>query len=232
MARQKRAGRLPGIIRVAAILTVLIGFPGNVVGEKAAPAPAAVENRRVVLVLNFQDMAAIYGPLKNIRSPINGRVFISGPVDDKAIGFMDAKLYTLLLDKDSYTLIPPERSSSLLAALSGKNPETTPERKLWMEVGRILGADTVLGGFIYRFKNRTGTDYGVDDAASVAFDLHLIRVSDGRIQWSGRADETQQPLSNDLFKLGKFVSRGGKWVTSRQMAQGEIKALVAEMPEQ
>ncbi len=230
MVKQKKTGRFLEIIRVAAVLAVVTGLPGNAAGENAPPAPAAGETRRVVLLLHFQDMAALYGPFRNIRSPIDGRVFISGPVDDKALGFMDAKLEILLRDKDAHTLITAERSRDIFTALPGRNEEKLPERRLWVEVGRVLGADAVLGGFIYRFKNRTGKDYGVDDAASVAFDLHLIRVSDGRIQWSGRVDETQQPLSNDLFQLGKFISRGGKWVTSREMARDELDALVSEMP--
>jgi len=214
----------------AVLLAVFSGFPEKVIGEEAAVATAAGKSRRTVLLLAFKNMAAIYGPSRNIRSPINGRVFISGPVDDKAVGFMNTKLHTLLLDKDAYTLIPVERTADIMTALSGRTRDPLPERELWVEVGRALGADAVLGGFIYRFKNRTGRDYGVDDAASVAFDLHLIRVLDGRVQWSGRADETQQPLSNNLFKLGKFVSRGGKWVTSREMAQGELESMIAGMP--
>jgi hypothetical protein len=99
-----------------------------------------------------------------------------------------------------------------------------------VQVGRALGADAVLGGFIYRFRDRTGKDYGVDEVASVAFDLHLIRVRDGRIQWSGRIDETQQPLSSNILNIKKFINRGGKWVTSRQMALEGIEALIAEMP--
>lgn len=219
--KDKLTCRFLGIIRAMVILAIFLGFPGNVTGE----------NRRTVLLLPFRNMVAIYGPSQNIRSPINGRVFISGPVDDKAVGFMNATLHALLLDKDAYTLIPAERAFDIFAALSGKNKDSIPEREIWVEVGRTLGADAVLGGFIYRFKNRIGTDYGVDEAASVAFGLHLIRVSDGRIQWSGRVDETQQPLSDNLFKLKKFVSRGGRWVTSREMAQGELKSLIAIMPE-
>ncbi len=227
----KSAGRLVGTIRTIVISSILLGFPGNVAGETAPLTPAAGENRRVVLLLPFKNMTAVYGQPRNISSPINSRVFISGPVHDKAVGFMNTKLHALLLAKDAYTLIPAEKAIDIFTALSGKNKEPLTERELWVEVGRSLGADAVLGGFIYRFKNRIGRDYGVDDAASVAFDLHLIRVLDGRIQWSGRVDETQQPLSSNLFKIGKFVSRGGKWVTSHEMAQGELKALISDMPE-
>ena len=229
--KNKRACLPPVTLKLTVILLIIMWFPGNVAGETPPVTPPVAEKQRIVLLLPFRNMAAIYGPSRNIRSPINGRVFISGPVDDEAVGFMNAKLHDLLLEKKAYTLISAERSIEIFTALAGSNRESVPERELWVEAGRALGADAVLGGFIYRFKDRSGKDYGVDDAASVAFDLHFIRVLDGRVQWSGRADETQQPLSNNLFMLGKFIRRGGKWVTVREMATDELKALVSGMPE-
>ncbi len=214
----------------AVILFICAGLS---IGYAAEAAPASAvdgEKRRIVLLLPFKNLVAIYGPTGNIRSPINGRVFLSGTVEDKAVGFMDANLHTLLFEKDTYTLISAERAGDMLTALENRYQHSRAERDLWVEVGRALGADAVLGGFLYRFKDRTGQDYGVDEAASVAFDLHLVRVQDARIQWSGRIDETQQPLSNNIFNIKKFINRGGKWVTSREMARGGLKALLADMP--
>ena len=216
-----------------AVMTILLIFSGRSSGlaEEAAPGlPPAGETRRTLLLLPFKNIAAIYGFSGNIRSPINGRVFLSGPVEDKAALFMDAKLHALLIEKEAFSLMASERGGDMVRALADRHSQPLPERDAWLEAGRALGADAVLGGFIYRFKDRTGRDYGVDEAASVAFDLHLIRVADGRIQWSGRFDETQQPLSNNLYNIKKFINRGGKWVTSREMATGGLKSMVANMP--
>lgn len=221
--------RVLGLPVAVAILTVFAGLSNASASEKNPSLPAAGEKRRTVLLLPFKNLVAIYGPTGSIRSPINGRVFLSGPVEDKAVGFMDANLHTLLLEKDAYTLIAAERATDMLTALANRHPQPLPERDLWVAVGKALGVDAVIGGFIYRFKDRTGQDYGVDEAASVAFDLHLVRVLDARIQWSGRVDETQQPLSNNIYNIKKFISRGGKWVTSREMARGGLKALLTDM---
>ncbi len=227
--KQKVVDWFAGCLRGVFIVSVCLGLPVPAAGDNTPGSSTAGATPQTILLLPFKDLAAIYGSVRNIRSPINGRVFISGPVDDKAPRFMDAQLHTLMLEKESITVIPSERASGIVAVFSSqKNP--IPERELWVEVGRALGADAVLGGFIYRFKNRTGRNYGVDDAASIAFDLHLVRVADSRVRWSGRVDETQQPLSNNLFTLDKFVRRGGKWVTSREMAQDELQSLVADMP--
>ena len=216
---------------VAAIMFVFAGLSGVYASETAPASPVAGESRRTVLLLPFKNLVTIYGPSGNIRSPINGRIFLSGPVEDKAAGFLDANLHTLLFEKDAYTLISAERAVDMLTALENRHQHSRSERDLWVKVGRALGVDAVLGGFIYRFKDRTGQDYGVDEAASVAFDLHLVRVLDSRIQWSGRVDETQQPLSNNILNIKKFINRGGKWVTSREMARGGLKALLADMPD-
>lgn len=212
------------------ILTIFLGNFAVFAGEEISPGQDVNAKRRTVLLLPFKNLAAVYGAFGNIRSPINGRVFISGPVDNKAPRFMDARLYTYLRERDTFILIAADEVGDMLTTLANRHPQPTSARSLWVEVGRAEGADAVLGSFIYRFRDRTGRDYGVEEAASVAFDLHLIRVADGRVQWSGRFDETQQPLSNNLYNIKKFINRGGKWVTSREMASGGLKSLLNDMP--
>jgi len=214
----------------AFFLFFILGNAVSFAGEETSPGTEAPAKQRRVLLLPFKDLTAVYGSPSNIRSPINGRVFLSGPVDQKAAPFMDARLYAYLREKDAFILIAADEVGDLLATLANRHPQPSSERSLWVEVGRAQGADAVLGGFIYRLKDRTGRDYGVDEAASVAFDLHLIRIADGRIQWSGRFDETQQPLSSNLYNIKKFISRGGKWVTSREMAAGGLKSLLSDIP--
>jgi len=225
------AGRCGAHFCLAAwILLIIFGLSAAYAGEETSPDGYPTQKRRTVLLLPFKDLAAVYGTYGNIRSPINGRVFLSGPVEKGAGRFMDARLYTILREKESFILIAAEEAGDMLTSLANRHLQSSSERNLWVDVGRTEGVDAVLGGFIYRFRDRTGRDYGVEEAASVAFDLHLIRVADGRIQWSGRFDETQQPLSNNLYNIKKFINRGGKWVTSREMASGGLKSLIDQMP--
>jgi len=221
------------VMRFGLSVCIFLTFWGSsaaFAGEEASQQQDVNAKRRTVLLLTFKDLTAVYGAFGNIRSPINGRVFLSGPVEKKAPRFMDARLYTYLREKDTFILIAADEVDDMLTTLANRHPQPPSERSLWVEVGRAEGADAVLGGFIYRFKDRTGRDYGVQEAASVAFDLHLIRVADGRVQWSGRFDETQQPLSSNLYNIKKFINRGGKWVTSREMASGGLKSLLNDLP--
>ncbi len=105
-----------------------------------------------------------------------------------------------------------------MSGLLAGSKKTLQERNLQLEIGRALNADAIFAGYIYRFRERVGGEYSVDLPASVAFDIHLIRVEDGRVLWSAHLDETQKPLSDDLFRLGLFLRRKAKWITAKEMA--------------
>ncbi len=70
---------------------------------------------------------------------------------------------------------------------------------------------------VYRFDERKGGNFAVEKPASVGFHMHLM---EGKVV--GRTfefDETQKPLLNNLLEFGKFVNRGAKWVTAKQLAK-------------
>ena len=73
---------------------------------------------------------------------------------------------------------------------------------------------------IYRFQERKGGNFAVDKPASVGLHMHLIQ---GTIV--GRTfvfDEDQKALSQDILHIGKFFSRGGKWITVDKLAEEGI----------
>jgi hypothetical protein len=70
----------------------------------------------------------------------------------------------------------------------------------------------------------------VDKPASVAFGIHFIRIADNRLIWGGHFDETQHSLSENLFKLRKFVKRGGGWLTAEQLATYGLQETMATFP--
>jgi hypothetical protein len=73
---------------------------------------------------------------------------------------------------------------------------------------------------IYRFQERKGGNFAVDKPAGVGFHMHLI---EGTVV--GRTfvfDEDQKALSQDILHIGKFFSRGGKWITVDKLAEEGI----------
>ena len=106
----------------------------------------------------------------------------------------------------------------------------TPLGRRNSSASRPHNARAVLIGKVYRFRQRDGTDYSVNRPASVAFHLDLIRVADGRVVWTGNFDETQHALSEDLFRLGAFLERKGRWVTAEDLAVYGLRRTLETMP--
>lgn len=75
---------------------------------------------------------------------------------------------------------------------------------------------------IYRFQERKGGNYSVEKPASVAFHMHLMK--DNVVGKVFEYKEDQKALSQNLFTMGKFFQRGGRWVTAEALATEGINA--------
>jgi hypothetical protein len=73
---------------------------------------------------------------------------------------------------------------------------------------------------IYRFQERKGGNLAVDKPAGVGLHMHLIQgTAVGR---TFVFEEDQKALSEDILHIGKFFSRGGKWITVDKLAEEGI----------
>jgi hypothetical protein len=80
-----------------------------------------------------------------------------------------------------------------------------------------------------RYRERIGNEWGAKSPASVAFVLELIDVRRGDVVWSARFDETQKPLSENIFALGSVGERGFRWLTAEQLAQEGVRKAVGDL---
>ena len=171
-----------------------------------------------ILIFPFKDMSAVYGGNVNTRCQLCGNIFMTGKVAEGADRMLTEQLFVFLKDRKDIKLIPTSQAQGVLSDLLSGNKNSLSERNLLIETGRVLDADAIMAGYIYRFRERIGTKYSVDLPASVAFDIHLIRIADGRLLWSRHFDETQRSLSENLFQLGTFLKRKARWITAQEMA--------------
>lgn len=100
-----------------------------------------------------------------------------------------------------------------------------------IQMGKDLNIDFIFIGFLFRFEERIGSSVGVEKPASVSFDLHLIRLKDGKVVWGGRFDETQKPLSENLFKIGSFIRRKASWLKAEELASVGMDEILKGLPE-
>ena len=92
-----------------------------------------------------------------------------------------------------------------------------------------LGQTAYLNVLIYRFQERQGGNFSVVRPASVGFHVHLFEG--GRLKDAFVFDETQQPLSDNIFRFFTFLKRGAKWITAGELAREGVHKAVDALSE-
>ncbi|MBI9075992.1 MAG: hypothetical protein JEZ02_11315 [Desulfatibacillum sp.] len=225
---KKGRKRPDAVVRIALLSMLVLLWAGCA----SSPPPPSVssEGIRTVLVLPFVDMAGLYGLDEGVRSPISGQAFVTGPVAEDSCDFMTQKMMVFLGEQTTFVPVPFEDAQGALAEVMNSRNTGILSRDMVCEVGRKLGVDGVIAGHVYRFRDRVGKSFSVDSPASVAFDVHLLKVSEKNIIWSGRYDETQKALSDNLLDFNKFVKRGGAWVTAQKLATAGLDKALETFP--
>ena len=177
-----------------------------------------------VLVLPFKNLAWLYGQSVNVRSPLTGKVFMTGPVAEGADRLLTDMLLDALRQQTRFQTVRSSEAPEVLGALQSTSDAQRSPLKALAQTGRMLNADLVFQGYLYRFKERLGKDYAAESAASVAFDLYLIDSRAQKVVWSAYFDETQQALTDDLRFIGTFFRRGARWITAEEMASEAMTA--------
>jgi hypothetical protein len=196
-----------------------------------ADMPPEVVHPGKILALPFKDLSQGEGENKDVRCPVCGRVFFSGEVATGAADFLSEELVSWMQNQTNHDVFFSDFNYNSLPWTLFTNGGEKAFRKMLAEVGRKKHFDTVLAGFLFRFKERVGKGYSIQSPASVAFSVHLIRVSDAETIWSAHFDETQQSLGENLFQLGSFLRRGGRWITAKEMAVSGLDKLLREFPQ-
>lgn len=181
---------------------------------------------KTVAMMPVQNMAEIYGVSRNVRNPLSGSIFLTGAVSRDAASAFESAVYSRAAALGRFRVLPPERALGALSSLTARDADPITDRALWLNIGRTLKAEGALVCFLYRYSDRIGSRYAVEQPASVAFDLYLLRISDGRIIWNGRFDETQRALSENLLEIDKFVKRKG-WISAADMTTTGLDDLFA-----
>jgi hypothetical protein len=126
-------------------------------------------------------------------------------------------------------LITQEQAQS---AVEGMDPQTMLKDPIGTaaQIGRDFNLYAVVIGGVYRFEQRKGSALGAESPASAAFDAHLVRVADKKVLWSGRFDETQHSLSENVLKVTTFLKGGAQWVTVERWAELGAESVLRTFP--
>lgn len=172
-----------------------------------------------------------YGQGKEIaRCRSCGNIIGSGPVEGNPTPLLTRLLWDLLPEKGKgFDFVNPDQVEGFYNILLAKGIEKDP-LQLMKALGVQMKADYVLWGHVFRYRERIGTAYGVQRPTSVAFDLHLMKVTDGKVVWRAQWDQTQKALTENLLDFDNFVKRNMRWVTAEELSLQGLKEMLKDFP--
>jgi hypothetical protein len=176
-------------------------------------------------VLPFQQIVPEETQSGAMRCPLCGMIFSAAKTVGSPETVVEARfLEQLEKNKPKFSVIAGERVAGVYRQVSTTSLKT-PLRQLLRDVGSALGAEGVVIGYVYRFRERKGESFAVEKPASVAFEIHLIRVEDGVLVWRDAFDRTQSSMMEDLLHVSSW-----KWVTAEELAVGGLKQILKTFP--
>lgn len=182
-----------------------------------------------VVVIGFRSAKSQRDKPKAVRNPVTGGAFSAPPVSAEVVNKMTAKLFEGVRNVADCEIISPGQARAVYSRLIASDPGRT-RFEILQQIGQAFSADAVLVGYLYRWRERVGSDLAADQPASVAFDLSLIRSEDGTILWREKFDKTQKSLSENLLEWNTFVRGRGRWMTAEKLALLGLEGMLSRIP--
>lgn len=210
-----------GIRAIAWIFLSLCLFSGC-----TSPALRVQRPVRSVAVIPFFIKTPSGEERRFVEDPISGRMFVAGASAPNAWRELTDLIYQKLATFPQLELVPLNKVER---ATRREDFERDPMTSA-LKIGKVFGVDGVVLGWGFRYEERVGSAIAVERPASVSFAIHLVGVKEGSLLWSGQFQETQQPLSENILKLGSFLRRGGFWLKAKSLASVGMDEVLVSFP--
>jgi hypothetical protein len=166
---------------------------------------------------------------RGVACPICRGIIQRGEIALSSQNTLTRLLYQKMESKETFKILPLEKVEEAFSQIDRMQFELTPLRSS-IRLGKTLGVDFIFVGVLFRFEERIGSSIGAEKPASVGFDVHLIRMKDEKMVWTGKLDETQRPLSENLFKIGSFMRRKASWLTAEELSSVGMDEMLRRLP--
>jgi len=164
-----------------------------------------------------------------VLCPLCKSIYQYGEVVPGSENTLTQLFYTKIQALGRFKILPLEKVEAVLTPPVKRQFEEKPSQSA-IQIGKDLDVDFILVTYLFRFEERVGSSLGAEKPASVAFDLHLLRIRDGVEVWKGKFDETQKPLSENLLKIGSFFRRKASWLTGEELAGVGMDEILKSLP--
>ena len=232
--RLEKSGHLRGRKTAAMVIAALLFITGPLgaaevsVEKSEAFDPSAIKRVAFLPLVTVLPVEEGQRPL----CPLSKRAFDACRIEDAAQAELSRIIGQALLDSGApVSWVPQAEINAAKDKLKNQGAENLNQHGSWqMAIGREVKADAVLLGFIYCYRERSGTAYASSAPAALAFCLHLVDPSSGKVLWSLRYADEQVPLSNNLLDLSAYIKRKGKFISVAQMAEEAAAQIVLQLP--
>jgi hypothetical protein len=182
-----------------------------------------------IAVLSFQPLTPEEESGSTVLCPICGISYSSGKILKGSEEIVEEIFVNKLRELKEVELIPSDKVQGVYKRIASESLKE-PLLNILKKTGSELGADVLAVGYVYRYTEREGYSYSAKHPASVFFEIHLIKTSDGSIIWRGLFDKTQKSLMEDVFQISSFFKGGGKWITARQLTEQGMNEVFKTFP--
>jgi len=182
-----------------------------------------------IAVVPFQIVIPEEASVKTVRCPLSGTIFRTCKSSEGAEKIVEETFFRKLKDSKQFILIPTDRVGGVYRRISIDSLKVNP-LEILRKVGTELGADGVVAGYVYRYREREGYPYSAEKPASVAFGIYLIRVNDGTLVWRGVFDRTQRSLLENILQVSSFFKSKGRWITAAELSEIGIDEVLKNFP--
>ena len=198
--------------------------------DEVSPAPEGKIVFDRIAVVPFQQIIPEDIDQGVVLCPLCGTIFSAAKAAGSPETVIEERFLEYLKEsKPKLDIIAGERVAGAYRLVSTASLKD-PLRQVLRDVGNELGAEGIVLGYLYRFRERKGESFSVEQPASVAFEIHLIRVEDGALVWRGAFDRTQGSLMENLLQISSFFREKGRWVTAEELAAGGLKEVLKTFP--
>lgn len=226
MAKKTSAG-LSTTLALALGFALLLGVcPGSAEQtDSATPSPAPQK----IGVMPFFKGSSGYSLTESLVCPVCQLVYDPQSLSPDCDRVLTQYVQEALEKKFRDRVLPQAIVAKTYAQLTLDDLRDTP-LTLTQTVGKMLGADFMAVGTVWRYRERVGGTRAVSSPASVAFALHLVDLQGGNVIWSKSFVQTQRSLSENILDAKAFFDQGAKWLTADELASYGVKEILKEFP--
>jgi hypothetical protein len=182
-----------------------------------------------IVIIGFQPVLLPGRQSGMVRNPLTGAFRYAEPVPQEVADKRTYSLFEHLTRSSRHHFVSPRDAKSWISTIDSPF-RIGGDLKTYIRVGESLSADAFLAGYIWRWKERKGSELAVESPASVDFDLYLIRLVDKAIVWQYEYDKTQQSLSENVLDFKTFLKAGGRWLSAAELAELGLEEMVEAFP--